>query len=171
MAPDAMGISRTMQSLGRRFVQYINQTYRRSGTLWEGRHKASVIDADNYLLRCMRYIELNPVRAGMADHPAEYIWSSYRANAQGAFSDLVTPHNCYLALAAEGSDRRACYRELFAHELDNQDIHAIRNAAQFSMPLGSEHFMQQIEDALERSLGYAKRGRPRVKKGQGIAND
>ena len=78
---DELGISRVMQSVGRRYVQYINYTYRRSGTLWEGRHKASLIDADRYLLACYRYIELNPVRANMVVDPADYRWSSYRVNA------------------------------------------------------------------------------------------
>ena len=78
------GIAKTMQSLGRRYVVYINQTYRRTGTLWEGRYKAALIDSENYLLTCYRYIELNPVRAeGMVDHPGKYRWSSYRANALG----------------------------------------------------------------------------------------
>ncbi len=82
------GISRVMQSLGRRYVQYVNKACRRSGTLWEGRHKASLIDAEDYLLRCYRYIEFNPVAAGMVEHPADYPWSSYRHNAPTLVSDL-----------------------------------------------------------------------------------
>ena len=80
---DEAGISRVMQSLGRRYVQYINHTYRRSGTLWEGRYKSSLINAEEYLLACYRYIELNPVRANMVSHPADYRWTSYRFNGQG----------------------------------------------------------------------------------------
>ena len=76
------GISNMMQALGRRYVYYINKNYQRSGTLWEGRYKASLIDNERYLLTCMRYIELNPVRAKMVEHPGEYPWSSYQANAQ-----------------------------------------------------------------------------------------
>lgn len=83
----AVDISRVMQSLGRRYVQYVNKTYRRSGTLWESRYKASLVDAENYLLACYRYIELNPVRANMVVHPGDYPWSSYRAHAYGEQDD------------------------------------------------------------------------------------
>ena len=164
MTPEnANGVSRVMQSLGRRYVQYINYEYRRSGTLWEGRHKASLVDADAYLLICMRYIDLNPVRADMALHPAEYRWSSYRTYAQGEPSSLITPHACYHAMGHNDAQRRYHYRCLFEQQLDNRDIHAIREAALFSMPLGNERFKQQIEAALGRSIGYTKRGRPGIK--------
>lgn len=94
-------ISDTMQALGRRYVYYINKTYRRTGTLWEGRYKASLIDTEAYLLTCMRYIELNPVRATMVEHPGEYQWSSYAANAQGTTNPRITPHPVYLAPALD----------------------------------------------------------------------
>ena len=92
------GISKMMQMLGRYYVQYFNSTYKRSGTLWEGRYKASLIDSESYALLCYRYIELNPVRAGMVEHPSEYPWSSYRANALGQYDALVTPQFMYFAL-------------------------------------------------------------------------
>lgn len=81
-----------MQSLGRKYVQYINLTYRRTGTLWEGRHKSTLVDSDSYFLTVSRYIELNPVRAKMVTSPSEYVWSSYRANAMGKEIGLLTPH-------------------------------------------------------------------------------
>jgi putative transposase len=165
---DAEGISRVTQSVGRRYVQYINFEYRRSGTLWEGRHKASLIDADNYLLICMRYIELNPVRANMVQHPAEYRWSSYRVNAQSETATLIQPHPLYLVLGSDPSSRQHAYRCLFENQLDHQDIHAIRTALQFSTPLGNDRFKQQIEAALGRSTGCAKRGRPGVKEALGL---
>ncbi len=165
---DSGGISRVMQSLGRRYVQYINYEYQRSGTLWEGRHKASLVDAEHYLLSCMRYIELNPVRANMVKHPADYRWSSYRVNAQSNKCDLITQHPLYMSLGLEASERNYSYRCLFEHQLDDEDIHAIRKAAQFSVPLGHERFKQQIEIALGRSTGYAKRGRPGVMEELGI---
>ena len=87
-----------MISLGRRYVQGINKTYRRTGTLWDSRYKSSVVDADVYLFLCQRYIELNPGRAGMVDDPAHYPWSSYRANGLGQADALLTPHALYLAL-------------------------------------------------------------------------
>ncbi len=99
---DRDSISRLLQYVGRRYVAYVNHRYGRTGTLWEGRFKASVIDASEYLLRCYRYIELNPVRAGMVDSPRGYRWSSYRANAQGAADPAVSPHEvmrCILAWA------------------------------------------------------------------------
>ena len=159
---EASGISSVMQSVGRRYVQYINKTYRRSGTLWEGRHKASLISAEDYLLACMRYIELNPVRANMVRHPADYKWSSYRVNAQAEYAKMITFHDVYIAIHSNKQQRMLGYRDLFQHQLDD-DIHAIRKASQFSMPLGNDKFIQQIEEAVERSLGYDKRGRPSIK--------
>jgi len=163
MSPDAAeGISRVMQSLGRRYVQYINYEYKRSGTLWEGRHKSSLVNAEEYLLKCYRYIELNPVRANMAEHPGEYKWSSYRANAYGEQDDLLKPHDTYLAIGNSDGERQEAYRELFSTSLDKQDIHAIRESSRFSMPLGNNRFKEQIEQALNVKLGQAKLGRPRV---------
>ena len=164
MTPEeAEGISRVMHSVGRRYVQYINFEYQRSGTLWEGRHKASLIDAEAYLFTCMRYIELNPVRANMVRHPADYRWSSYRVNGQGEYSRLVRPHTLYEAIDPDPMQRLRAYRSLFEHQLDEADIQAIREAAQFCVPLGNDRFKQQIEAALGHSTGYAKRGRPSVK--------
>ena len=160
---DTEGISRVMQSVGRRYVQYINFEYQRSGTLWEGRHKASLVQAEDYLFTCMRYIELNPVRASMVTHPGDYRWSSYRANGQGEDNLLVSPHALYMAMGPDGPQRQSAYRGLFEHQLDEADIHAIREAAQFCMPLGNDRFKQQIEAALGRSTGYARRGRPGIK--------
>lgn len=163
MTPDtAEGISQVMQSLGRRYVQYINYKRCRSGTLWEGRHKASLVDAEAYLLTCMRYIELNPVRANMVKHPADYRWSSHRSNALGKDSPLITPHACYLALSHNAERRLQTYRGLFEERLHSRDIHRIRNATQFCMPLGNEQFKQHVEATLSRPMGFAKRGRPGV---------
>lgn len=163
MTPErADSVSRLMQSIGRRYVQYVNRTYRRTGTLWESRHKASLVQRERYLLACYRYIELNPVRAGMVEHPAEYPWSSFAANAQRGGTRLIQPHGEYLALGETPEARRAAYRELFRNELDGPDVAAIRNAARFSMPMGDRGFQRQIESRLNRSLGHAGRGRPRM---------
>lgn len=161
MSPEnADGISRVMQSLGRRYVQYINKKYIRSGTLWEGRHKSSLVDADSYLLACYRYIELNPVRAGMVDHPGDYPWSSYRVNACGASNSILTSHPVYQGLGSEPVKRQLKYQELVSSALNTQVLDSIRTAATFSMPLGSARFQKEIEQMLDRKLGYAKRGRP-----------
>jgi len=110
------GIAKMMQSIGRRYVQYINRSYRRSGSLWEGRFKSSLVQAEEYLLTCMRYIELNPVRAGLVAAPGEYRWSSFRSNALGHEDALVTPHSCYYALGRSPALRQAAYRALFRDE-------------------------------------------------------
>jgi len=90
------GVSKMMQTLGRYYVRYFNNTYRRTGTLWEGRFKSCVIDAEEYLLTCYRYIELNPVRAGMVESPSDYAWSSYGANGLGIDTKLCTLDNFLL---------------------------------------------------------------------------
>jgi len=107
-----------MKALGQRYVQYFNKTYRRSGTLWEGRYRSCPTEAETYLLACQRYIELNPVRAAMVEHPADYRWSSYRANAQGEASPLVSLHEVYLSLGSDAESRQSAYRELFRHGLE-----------------------------------------------------
>lgn len=100
MTPDkADAISRVIQSLGRRYVQYINFEYWRSETLWAGRHKESLVDAEGYLLKCYRYIEMNPVHASMVEHPADYKWFSYRANAHGEQCRFIQPYSLYLAIS------------------------------------------------------------------------
>ena len=157
---DAAGVSTVMQSLGRRYVQYINKTYRRSGTLWEGRHKASLVDAAQYLLACHRYIEMNPVAAGMVEHPADYRWSSYSANAGYKHSKFISPHDVYTGLADGLENRTKKYRELFSSALPKDMLHQIRAAAEFSVPLGNSRFKAEVEEMLGRKVGYAKRGRP-----------
>ena len=98
-------LSRMMQSLGRRYVRYVNSNYDRTGTLWEGRYRSGPVDSDRYLLTCYRYIELNPVRAGFAKAPGEYRWSSFHHNARGARGDVVTPHTTYLSLGKSDAAR------------------------------------------------------------------
>ena len=168
LAPERKeGISLVIQSVGRRYVQYVNKTYRRTGTLWESRHKSSLVQAEEYLLTCYRYIELNPVRAGMVKHPADYPWSSYRYHAYGEPDSLVSSHPLYLSLGS-GEDRLHAYRELFRGGMDPALIQSIRNAAYFSMPLGNDRYRQQIEKALGRKIGFDARGRPkRLRRGKG----
>jgi len=153
-------ISLTMLSLGRRYVQYINKEYRRTGTLWESRHKANLVDEDNYLLKCMRHIELNPVRANMVNHPGEYRWSSYLCNGFNGYNKLITPHKVYEALDCQTDNRAEAYRTLFENEINQAGINIIRNAALFSMPTGDSRLKAQIEKTVNRKLEYAQRGRP-----------
>jgi putative transposase len=155
-------ISRILQHIGRQYVCYINKTYKRSGTLWEGRHKSSLVDAENYLLACYRYIELNPVVAGMVKMPNEYPWSSYPANAHGKNDLLLTPHEIYLRIHPDKLVREKEYRELFRANLSMEDVHAIRESLSANQILGAGRFKEQIESALERKVGFLSRGRPRV---------
>lgn len=160
--PDA--VSAMMKALGQRYVQYINKTYRRSGTLWEGRYKSCPTQAETYLLACQRYIELNPVRANMMNHPAEYKWSSYAANAQGFKKngdiELISPHFLYHALGLDAASRQAAYRELFRYELDIGLVDEIRKATNGNYALGNDAFSAQIALALGRRVTAGKAGRP-----------
>lgn len=156
--PDGAGA--LMKALGQRYVQYINRTYRRSGTLWEGRFRSCLTQEESYLLACQRYIELNPVRAGMVDHPAEFRWSSYRANAQGEPDALIEAHPLYLALGATATARQAAYRELFRYELDPGAVDAIRQATNGNYALGDERFGAEIAAMLGRRAVRGKAGRP-----------
>jgi putative transposase len=157
--PDGAGA--LMKALGQRYVQYINRTHRRSGTLWEGRFRSCLTQEESYLLACQRYIELNPVRAGMADHAAEFRWSSYRANAQGEPDAVIEPHPLYLALGATAATRQAAYRELFRYELDPGAVDAIRQATNGNYArLGDERFGAEIGAMLGRRAVRGKAGRP-----------
>jgi len=152
------GISKTMQSLGRRYVQYFNYRHRRTGTLWEGRYKAALVDTESYLMACYRYIELNPVRAGMVAHPADYVWSSYRCNGLGRPDDLVTEHALYRDLAAEPQKRRTRYRALFDEHIPETLLTEIREASNKSWALGNNRFRERIETLLQRQAAPRPRG-------------
>jgi putative transposase len=129
---DRDGISNVMKVLGSRFAQYMNKKYRRTGTMWEGRHKASAVESETYLLKCYRYIELNPVAASMVERPEEYVWSSYCVNTYGDKSRVVEPHAQYRALGASPDIRCHRYRELFKEVLSTEDLHGIRRARSLS---------------------------------------
>jgi len=163
-----LGIAEMMQALGRRYVYYINKTYRRTGTLWEGRYKASLVDSDAYLLTCMRYIELNPVRAEMVNHAAEYKWSSYGANAQGQADPLLSSHPLYTALGQTAASRQHAYRELFRHHLDPGLLHEIRDALNHELVLGRSYFKDRIEAMTQRQTRLGLPGRPRVEEEGGV---
>ncbi|GAA3534147.1 transposase [Zobellella aerophila] len=152
------GISQLMQSLGRYYVRYVNQTHRRTGTLWEGRYKSGLVDSENYLLLVSRYIELNPVRANMVQHPAEYPWSSYQGNALDKVIDLITPHSIYLSLGKDDEQRKAQYRELFKYHIPDLSLKEIRDATNKAWVLGNERFRQQIEIQTGRRAAPLPRG-------------
>jgi putative transposase len=158
------GISKVMQNVGRYYVQYFNFTYQRTGTLFEGRYKASLIDSERYLLVCYRYIELNPVRANMVAHPAEYPWSSFHVNGLGYVSALIEPHGLYLALGNSGEVRAASYRALFAGHVDERALTEIREATNKCWVLGSDYFKEQIAGKVARKLEPDLRGGDRRSK-------
>jgi putative transposase len=156
----AESLPRAMQSLGRRYVRYINWTYRRTGTLWEGRYRAAPIDSEAYFLSCCRYIELNPVRARMASHPRDYPWSSYRAHAHGESDALISDHPLYRHLGRSATERQKAYRELFRAKLGDDVLDAIRTATNGGWALGDDTFKRQIAKALGRRVSPLPKGRP-----------
>jgi putative transposase len=149
-----------MKRLGQRYVQYVNRTYRRSGTLREGRFRSCLTQEQTYVLGCYRYIELNPVRAGMVEHPGEYQWSSYRANARGEACSALRPHDYYRALGTDRDERQAAYRELFRYRLDPGLVDEIREATNGNYVLGSSRFQDQVARALGRRVSRGRSGRP-----------
>ncbi|MBN2866843.1 MAG: transposase, partial [Thiotrichales bacterium] len=151
-------ISKAMQMIGRYYVQYFNQRYQRTGTLWEGRYKATLIDSESYALSCYRYIELNPVRAKMVEHAAQYPWSSYRCNAMGESCDLITPHPLYLSLAPSQAERTQAYRALFDFKMPNKTLDEIREATNKAWVLGSDYFKNKIQTQLDRPAMPKPRG-------------
>lgn len=159
-------ISQMMQALGRRYVRYINHAYERTGTLWEGRYKSSLVDSDRYLLTCMRYIELNPVRAGMVSHPGGYKWSSYSANGQGKPDSLVSPHPLYLELGKTEDTRLFAYRELFRNQMANEELHDIRESLNHELVLGRSYFKEKIEKMTKRQTSLGQPGRPKIEEKQ-----
>lgn len=161
----ADSLPRMMQSLGRRYVRYVNFLYRRTGTLWEGRYRAAPIDSDAYFLACCRYIELNPVRAGLAAHPRDYAWSSWRAHAAGAADALVSDHPLYRALGRSTAERQKEYRALFRPALDPVFVEELRAATNGGWALGGERFKRQIAKALRRRVAPLPKGRPPKAKG------
>jgi putative transposase len=157
-------ISKVFQSVGRRYVQYFNHTYKRSGTLWEGRYRATVVDSEQYLLTLMRYIELNPVRANMTQHPADYPWCSYAYNALGATGlnyDWLTPHEEYLHLGQHVFERQRAYQHLFNTEIASADLKQIRDSTHKGWALGSARFKDAIELLSKRQATSKGLGRPK----------
>lgn len=162
MTPRAPGgVGRTMQALGRRYVRYVNDRYGRTGTLWEGRYKASLVGDHRHVLQCQRYIELNPVRAKMVADPADYRWSSFRHHALGEPDLMITPHPALPGPGRPLHERRQSYRELIMQAVDPGETDAIRRHLQHQHIYGPDRFRQAIEAQLGRQVGPKKIGRPR----------
>ncbi len=157
-----LAISQTIQQLGRKYVTYFNRRYSRSGTLWEGRHKGSIIQSASYALNCYRYIELNPVRAGMVDSPGDYAWSSYHANALGKQPSL-SPLPEYQSLGVSDIQRRQAYRDFVKAPLSTEETERIRRCVQTGTALGDTTFKKLVARTLDINVGYDKPGRPRLR--------
>src|SRR5689334_2230613 len=157
---EAGAVGAMMQDVGRRYVRIINNIHGRTGSLWEGRFKSSLIDSETYLFTCHRYIELNPVRAGMVCHPSEYLWSSHGHYGNAGANSLVTEHPEYRRLGMNVHERRAAFRSLCAEPLDQRDVERIRTAINTESALGSEQFMRLAEERLGRPVRVPTRGRP-----------
>ncbi len=137
-------LSRLMQSLGRRYVGYFNYTYARTGTLFEGRYRSSLVQTGEYFLTCLRYIELNPVRAGMVTDPGDYQWSSYRIHGFGLHSKMWTPHANFLDLGKNAKVRQSVYRNLMSEAMDAGVVAKIRHCVNTGLVLGTEVFRNQV---------------------------
>jgi putative transposase len=152
------GIGKLMQYTGRYYVQHVNRRYGRTGTLWDGRYRATLLDPLAFLLPVCRYIELNPVRAGLVEAPAAYEWSSHGANALGAEDELVQPHAAYVALGDSAKARRAAYVEQFEVALDPAFVQRVRDATNKAWVLGDDAFCHEVEDKLNRRARPEPRG-------------
>lgn len=152
------GVPDMMQALGRRYVQRFNYMHKRTGTLWEGRYKSTLVDSERYLLAVYRYIELNPVRAKMVVHAKDYKWSSYRFNAMGKPTKLISPHSEYLGLGLAEEQRRLAYRQLFKNEMSSQFLSDIRTSTNKGWVLGSESFQKHVESLAGRRASGSSRG-------------
>jgi len=155
------GVSALMKGVGQRYVQYVNRAYHRTGTLFEGRFRSSLVQADTYLLACQRYIELNPVRAGMVEAPIDYPWSSYRANALGSEDPVVSPHLLYIGLGELPEQRQSAYRTLFSDLLSEDLLMRLRDSVNGGYVLGNDRFEREIAAMLGRRTWKGSPGRPR----------
>lgn len=157
----AAAVPGALISLGRRYVQRINRIHNRTGTLWDSRYKSSLIHANSYLLSCQRYIELNPVRAGLVSDPADYRWSSYRVHAFGLPDPVVSSHPLYYTLGRDGAERQASYRKLVEARLDRAVTDNIRSALALGVPVGDSQFLAMVESVTGIPSRPKPRGRPR----------
>ena len=162
MTPTRAGAASMMfQDLGRRYVRTINEVQGRTGTLREGRFKSNLVDGETYFMICHRYIELNPVRAGIVQQPADFPWSSHAYYATGKPNALITEHEVYLRLGSTPEIRRKAFLSLFENPVGEKDSRKLRTAINRGWALGSERFLDQIEATAGRSVRPAQRGRPR----------
>jgi putative transposase len=159
-ADSADGCARLMKGMGQLHTQYVNRTYARSGTLWEGRFRSCLVESEDYVLACYRYIELNPVRAGLCMHPDEHPWSSFGSNGAGRYDSRITPHEEYLRLGRSRDERTRAYRQLLDEQMPTERLHEIREATDGNIVLGREPFQRQIAAMLGKRTTHGHAGRP-----------
>ncbi|MDY7577843.1 transposase [Herbaspirillum sp. RTI4] len=157
---DEQGLARMMQWVGRQYVPYFNRKYQRSGSLWQGRYRATVLEADAYLLLCSRYIELNPVRSGVVVTPEQYPWSSYLHHVGARPDAWMSDHALYWELGNTPFDREAAYRQLVEQGVTQKETDMLGRAIYTAWALGSEVFKDGLERDSERRVRPGKRGRP-----------
>lgn len=160
---DVWSVAHLMKHQGQMYTLYVNRVYQRKGSLWDGRFRSCVMDQENYLLVCQRFIEMSPVFSGLVSDHGEYPWSSYRANAYGEKSRLVEPHSQYLMLGSTANQRQAAYRKIFKEDLRLETIQKIQKAANGNYALGDKEFIQKVAHILGRRVTPGKAGRPRKK--------
>jgi putative transposase len=161
LTPPAIGsIAKLMQMLGRQYVGQFNARHRRTGTLWEGRYKSCLVDSETYVLRCYRYIDLNPVRARLIDDAMQFQWSSAAAHGGYRTNPLLTPHATYIALGTHATERAAAYRTLLRETVSDDELHAIRAYLQQQRALGRDSFRVMVETKAKRFAGIRPAHRP-----------
>lgn len=155
-------ISKLFQLIGRRYVRYFNTKYKRTGTLWEGRHRSSLIDPDFHVLDCYKYIELYPVKSGLVRMPSKYLWSSHAENCHANVNSwcLLSEHKSYSALGESRKERAENYRELVARSVDSLQVTRIEECLHHCYPMGDTRFISLIEERYDKGLGQLKQGRP-----------
>lgn len=157
----ANSIPSMMQSLGRRYVQHVNDRYQRSGSLWGGRYKSSLIDSDAYLLSCYRYLEMRPLQLRLVEDLEDYPWSSFHHHSGLTPSKLITDHRLYVALGEDNVERCNNYNQLFRYAFDPRLLDYIAETVQVGQILGGDQFKDQVEKISNRRVRPLKRGRPR----------
>ncbi len=161
---DMVSLSRMLKLVAGRYARYINKTYKRTGILWEGRFKSSPIEQEKYLLGCIRYIEMNPVKAKVAKDPKEYRWSSYAKRALGEDDPILDLDPYYLELGKTPEERAEAYREWFKESIPEDELNHIRKGIRSSIPIGSKDFINQLSQILGRNIVFRPRGRQRREK-------
>lgn len=157
-------LSKMIKMIAGRYTRYINKVYNRTGTIWEGRFKSSPIQKESYLQACIRYIEMNPLRAKIVADLKEYPWSSYNKRAYGKSDPILDIDPYYLELGKTNAERINAYRTWFNNLIPKEELDCIKVGVERSLPIGSGGFSTDLSKRLGMEIGVRPRGRPRLKK-------